>query len=98
MRSLRDTTSREVGRPRTARSAAVVHAGVLHAEDLGLLVGGEPGGDDLAEEDGVPAPVEGVADLAVDPGHGLVKDGGAAGTVVVRDLVERLGLEVDVDR
>ncbi len=40
---------------RSRESAAVVHAGVLHAEDLGVLVGLEAAVDDLADEERVVA-------------------------------------------
>ena len=61
---------------RTARrgSAAVVHPRVLHAEDLVSSSRLEAAVDDLADEEGVVADLDGLADLAVEVGRGLVED------------------------
>src|SRR5205807_1091154 len=79
-------------------SAAVGHAGVLHAEDGRLLVGLEPGVDDLADEERVAAAVDRLAQLAVDPGGGDVEDGGARPPVVEGEPVEGLAVGVDLHR
>src|SRR5207248_3756164 len=70
--------------------AAVAHAGVLHAEDGCLLVGLEPGVDDLADEERVTAAVDRLAQLAVDPGGGDVEDRRARPPVVEGEPVHRL--------
>src|SRR5205085_2850231 len=63
------------------RSAAVVHLGVLHAQDRRILRLLEPGVDHLADEEGVVAGVHLLAHLALDEGDGLVEDGRARAAV-----------------
>jgi hypothetical protein len=83
--------------PEVGRSAAVTHAGVLHAEHVGFLVVGlEAGVEDLADEERVAAAVDRVRDPAVDVGHGLVQDRRPRRPVVEGEPVEGPGLEVDL--
>src|SRR3954449_6250760 len=84
--------------PKPWRSSAVVHAGVVHAEDRGVLVHEEPGVDDLADEEGVVPGSEALPHLAVDVRDRLLEDRRAAHLLDVREPVQRLGTEVDVDR
>src|SRR3981081_275019 len=85
-------------RRRVEPSAAVVHAGVLHAKHGGVLVELEGAVDDLAEEQCVPAQLDRLAHLAVEIGDGLVEDRRAGGAVVERELVERARREINLDR
>src|SRR5215207_1067044 len=78
-------------------SAAVAHSCVLHAEDVDGLVPLETRIDDLPDEKCVPTAVDGVADLAVQPGHGLVEHGRAGPGVVEGETVERAGRGVVLD-
>ena len=72
-------------------SAAVVHARVLHAEDLGVLVLEERGVDDLAEEQRVVADLDRLPHLALDVRDRLREHGRAGDRPVdVRETVERL--------
>ena len=77
---------------------AVVHAGVLHPQDVGVLVLEEAAVDDLADEERVVAGVEPLAHLAVEVGDRLGEDRRAGDALDVREPVERPGVEVDVDR
>ena len=74
----------------------VAHAGVLHAQDLGVLGAGEPAVDDLADEERGRRSRP-VADLAREPGHGLVEHRRAGGPVVDGEAVERARLGVVLD-
>src|SRR5690606_35846585 len=78
-------------------SAAVVHARVLHPEDLGVLVGEEVAVDDLADEEGVSAQLDGFADLAVDVGDGRGQQRSTGGGLGVLEAVRRPGGLVDLD-
>src|SRR5438105_14448401 len=83
--------------PRRA-SPAIVHAGVFHPEDEGVLGFLECGVDDLAEEQRVVADRMRLTHLAVEVGNRLVEDRGAGDAVVVRETVQRVCGEIDVHR
>src|SRR5262245_811393 len=79
--------------PRTSRrSAPVVHTCVTHRQHGRLLVELEAAVDDLAEEQGVPAELDGLTHLAVEERDRLVEDGRAGDAVVEREPVEGAGV------
>src|SRR3954452_24796011 len=83
--------------PYTWRSAAVVHARVLHAEDLGVLVLQERGIHDLAEEQRVVADLYRPSHIALEVRDRLREHGCAGyGAVEVREAVQRARREIDL--
>src|SRR5215208_5518149 len=79
-------------------SAAVAHPGVLHPQDRCLLVLLERGIVDLTDEQAVRADVGRRAHLAIRVSDRLVEDRRARGAVVEGESVQRVRLEVDLDR
>src|SRR5712692_5941763 len=96
-RMLKLTSRTPAGFLRVA-SAPVAHAGVLHAQDLDVLVLLERAVDDLTEEQGVVAHLDLLSHLAVDVGHGLVEHGRARASRVEGEAVQGVRHRVDLDR
>src|SRR5579859_7886966 len=78
---------------------AIVHPGVLHAEDGGVLGLEEATVDDLADEQGVVPAYHLLADLALEPRRRLVQDRHSGDRPVVEgEAVERTAVAVELGR
>src|SRR3954447_3434439 len=79
-------------------SAPVVHAGVFHPQHVGLLVLEKAAVEHLAHEERVVPGFEPLAHLAVEIRHRLREHRRAGELLEVREPVQRLRVEIDLDR